>query len=74
MNRVQLILNQKKIAEMSEDLNRHMKKRCAYCDLDLGLGYDIQVMEFLEHIELNHLEVLEPDKLRAYKGLLLKFQ
>ena len=34
------------ITKISANLNRHMLKRCAYCDFDLGSG-DVEVVVFV---------------------------
>ena len=62
-----------KIAKISEDLNKHLKKRCAYCeDLDMGFGDDFPVIDFAEHLMEKHPEKIDPEKVKGYLKLLNK--
>lgn len=60
------------IAKISDNLSRHIKKRCAYCDMDMGHGDDYSVVEFVAHLEQQHAEHIDPKDLEVYKKMIKK--
>lgn len=58
------------IAKISHSLDKHMKKRCAYCDLDLGLGNEFPVVEFVNHLIKRHPDVIDPKDVDDYNKLI----
>ena len=58
------------IGKISSSLNRHMKKRCAYCDMDMGLGDDYPVVEFVEHLAAQHSDKIAPEEVEGYRKLI----
>lgn len=60
------------IAKISDSLSKHMKKRCAYCDLDLGVGDDYPVVAFVEHLAEKHLDKIEANDIDNYHKLIKK--
>ena len=55
------------IAKVSDGLDKHMKKRCAYCDLEMGFGTDYPVVEFIEHLAERHPDKIDPKDVEAYR-------
>ena len=60
------------IAKVSDGLDKHMKKRCAYCDLDMGLGNDYPVVEFINHLAERHPDKIEPKDVETYRKVIEK--
>ena len=60
------------ITKLSSSLSGHMKKRCAYCDLDLGKGDDYPVVDFVNHLEENHQDILSEENIKNYRKLIEK--
>jgi len=58
------------IAKISANLERHLNKRCAYCDLDLGV--DTPVVEFVEHLSEKHLDKIDPKDIETYRKIIKK--
>lgn len=59
------------ITKISANLNRHMRKRCGYCDFDLGSG-DVEVVVFVAHLEEKHADKIDPKDLETYKKMIKK--
>ena len=59
------------ITKISSNLNSHLKKRCAYCDKDFGIG-DSPVFELVAHLEESHPDKIEPKDLQHYKKMIKK--
>ena len=55
------------IAKVSDSLEKHMKKRCAYCDMDMGLGTEFPVVEFINHLAEKHPDKIDAKDIEAYK-------
>lgn len=60
------------IAKISNSLDNHMNKRCAYCNMDLGLGDEVPVVEFVEHLAEKHLDKIQPRDIETYRKLIKK--
>ncbi len=61
----------KDIAKISNNLEKHMKKQCAYCeDMDMGLGNEVPVVEFVKHLADKHLDKVEDKDLETYHKLI----
>ena len=60
------------IAKISSGLDKHMTKKCAYCDLELGLGDTYPVIEFVDHMATKHAEKISPDEIKKYKKIIEK--
>ena len=60
------------ISKLSNSLMGHMKKRCAYCDMDMGQGDDFPVVEFVKHLAVKHMDKIEPDDIKRYRKLIEK--
>ncbi len=61
------------IAKISNSLDKHMKKRCAYCDnFDMGVGDDAPVVEFVKHLAENHPTLIDPKDITTYEKLIKK--
>ncbi len=58
------------IAGISNSLERHMRKRCAYCDLDMGLGDEFPVVTFIDHLCEKHPDKIDPKDVDKYKNLI----
>ena len=54
------------IAKVSDGLDKHMKKRCAYCGLEMGLGTDYPVVEFINHLAEKHPDKIDAKDVEAY--------
>ena len=59
------------ITKISANLNRHMRKRCAYCDFDLGSG-DVEVVVFVEHLAEKHLDKIDAKDIEVYQKMIKK--
>ena len=57
------------IAKISDSLDKHMMKRCAYCDLDLGTGTDTPVVEFINHLAENHPDKIATEDIEGYRKI-----
>ncbi len=60
------------IARISESLDKHMIKRCAYCSLDLGTGKDTPVVEFIDHLVEKHPDKIDAKDVENYKKIIDK--
>ena len=60
------------IAKISESLDKHMMKRCAYCDLDLGTGKNTPVVEFIDHLAAKHPDKIDAKDIEGYKKIIDK--
>ena len=60
------------IARISESLDKHMIKRCAYCPLDLGTGKDTPVVEFVNHLAEKHPDKIDAKDVENYKKIIDK--
>jgi|TARA_Y100000310_G_scaffold344046_1_gene454778 hypothetical protein len=60
------------IAKVSDGLDKHMKKTCAYCDLDMGAGDTFPVVEFLEHLAERHPDRISAKDVEDYKSVIKK--
>ena len=60
------------IAKISESLDKHMMKRCAYCSKDLGTGQDTPVVEFIDHLAEKHPEKIEAKDVENYRKIIDK--
>ena len=58
------------IAKISSEIQQHMKNRCAYCDLDMGIGADYPVIEFLDHLEKKHSDKIKEEDLKLYRKII----
>jgi len=59
-----------KIAKISSDLDKHMKKRCGYCDeMDMGFGNEVPIVDFVNHLKENHPEKVLPDQMKTFEKL-----
>ena len=58
------------IAKVSDGLDKHMKKRCAYCDLEMGFGDTFPVVEFLNHLAEKHPDKIKPRDLDDYRSVI----
>ncbi len=62
------------IARISNSLDKHMKKRCAYCtEFDMGVGDDAPVVEFVQHLAEKHPTLIDPKDIKIYERLIKKF-
>lgn len=59
------------IAKVSNGLDKHMKKRCAYCDM--GLGTELPIVEFIDHLAENHLDKVDAKDIENYQRLVKRF-
>ncbi len=64
--------NMANIVKISSSLDKHMKKRCAYCDLDMGLGTEFGIVEFVKHLAEKHPEQVDPKDIDTYKKIVDK--
>ena len=60
------------IAKISESLDKHMMKRCAYCSKDLGTGQDTPVVEFIDHLAEKHPEKIEAKDVENYRKIIAR--
>ena len=58
------------IAKISQSLEHHMNKRCAYCDLDLGR--DTPVVTFVQHLAEEHLDHIDQKDIDTYRKIIKK--
>ena len=54
------------IAKVSDGLDKHMKKRCAYCDMDMGLGTEFPIVQFINHLAEKHPDNIDPKDIESY--------
>ena len=60
------------ITKLSDGLNLHMNKKCAYCDdFNLGIG-DVPVIGFVQHLAEKHLDKIKPEDIKWYEKLVVK--
>jgi len=60
------------IAKISSRLDGHLMKRCAYCDMDLGLGDTYPVIEFVKHLSDKHPDKVDERDIKTYNKLIKK--
>lgn len=61
------------IAKFSSDLDKHMKKRCGYCDeMEMGFGADVPVIDFVKHLRDKHSDNVEPKVMEKLEKFLRK--
>jgi len=60
------------IAKLSNRLSQHIKKRCGYCELDLGIGDDYPVVDFVKHLSDEHRDKIDPQDIKTYEKLIKK--
>ncbi len=60
------------IAKISHSLDKHMKKRCAYCDFDMGSGDEFPVVDFVKHLADKHIDCIKAEDVAGYKRLIGK--
>ena len=60
------------IAKISDSLDKHLKKRCAYCDMDMGLGNEVPVVEFVDHLAKKHPDKIDAEDIENYRKLIKK--
>ena len=60
------------VSKVSGELDKNMKKRCAYCDKDYGLGDDTPVIEFLDHMVSAHSGILKDKDVELYRKIIKK--
>ncbi len=60
------------IAKVSDGLDKHMTKSCAYCNLKMGLGDTYPVIEFLEHLVARHPEKIDAKDVETYRKVIEK--
>ena len=59
-----------KIAKVSSELDKHMKKRCGYCDeMEMGFGDEVPVIDFIKHLKEKHPDKVTPDQLKQFEKL-----
>jgi len=58
------------IAKISTRLDIHLHKKCAYCPLELGLGNEYPVVEFVEHLKEKHPEKIPEGDIKLYEKLI----
>ena len=62
--------NMAMIARLSNSLDKHMNKRCAYCGLDMGIGDEFPVVEFVEHLASQHQDKIAQEDIEGYNKLI----
>ena len=62
------------IAKISNLLEKHMKKRCAYCDMDMGDGENTPVVEFVKDLAEKHLDEIPQEEVDGYFKIIKKFE
>jgi len=61
------------ITKFSGDLDKHMKKRCGYCDeMEMGFGADVPVVDFVKHLKEKHADKIDPKVLEKLEKFLRK--
>lgn len=61
------------IARMSSDLDKHMKKRCGYCDeFEMGFGDEVPITDFVQHLREKHPGKIKPELLDYFDKLMKK--
>ena len=60
------------LAKISSGLDKHMLKKCAYCDLELGTGQDTPVVEFIDHLVEKHPDKIEAKDVEGYRKIIDK--
>jgi len=60
------------MTKLASNLSLHMKKRCSYCDLDLGTGDDYPVVEFVQHLSDKHMDKIDEKDIKNYEKLIKK--
>lgn len=58
------------ILRISNNLDKHMKKRCAYCDWDMGTGDEVPIVEFVNHLAENHLDKIDAGDVEVYRKMI----
>ena len=58
------------IAKVSDGLDKHLKKRCAYCDLDMGIGNEFPVIKLIEHLTDRHPDKIDGRDVEAYRKVI----
>ena len=61
------------IAKISDSLGKHMMKRCAYCDMDMGMGNEVAIVDFVDHLADKHLDKIEASDIESYRKLIKRF-
>lgn len=59
-----------KLAETSQKLDMYLAKRCVFCDMDMGVGQDVLVAEFIEHLLTKHKDKLTEEQYGEFHRLL----
>ena len=59
-----------RMAKVSNSIDKHINKRCAYCDFDLK--NELHVVEFLEHLLTIHPEKVEAKDIEEYNKIIKK--
>ena len=54
------------IEETSKDIDTHLAKRCAYCDMDMGIGSEVLVVDFIRHLLDKHKEKILSEQQEKY--------
>tara|TARA_R100000750_G_C2317183_1_gene84863 strand:- start:69 stop:311 length:243 start_codon:yes stop_codon:yes gene_type:complete len=60
------------ISRLSNSLDKHMLKRCAYCNKDMGSGDDMPVVEFIAHLAEYHTDKIDAKDIDIYKKMVKK--
>ena len=60
------------IAKISDGLNKHMSKKCAYCPLELGTGEDFPVVKFINHLAERHPDKIDVKDVENYRKIIDK--
>ena len=60
------------ILRISNNLEKHMNKRCAYCDWDMGSGDEVPIVEFVNHLAEKHLDKIDVEDVETYKKMVEK--
>ena len=60
------------IFKVSDGLDKHLKKRCAYCDEEMGIGGDYPIIEFIDHLAEKHPDKIEPKDVETYNKIVKK--
>ncbi len=58
------------IAKVSDGLEKHMKKECAYCGMKMGIGTEFPVVEFIDHLAEKHSDKIDAKDVESYKKVI----
>lgn len=72
---MKFILNpatQVRIAEISTSLDPYLSKHCYICNKDFGIGQNVQVIEFIEHLIAEHPQNIEVEEMQKNRDWIIK--